>query len=91
VTRRGGAWLAAAGSLATFAAAFYLRLDAAYGPFNLSFHPSDWPADWTVVWELWRHGQIASDIVGQGAGLGAAAAGVPWVVFGLLTRRRGTR
>jgi len=87
VTRRGGAWLATAGSAAAFAAAFFLRMNAAYGPLNLSFHPGDW----TVVWELWRHGQIASRIVVQSAGLGAAAAAVPWMVFGLLIRRRGTR
>lgn len=87
MTRRGGAGLAAAGSVAAFAAAFFVRMNAAYGPFNLSVHPSDW----TVVWELWRHGQIASRIVVQSAVLGAAAAAVPWMVFGLLTRRRGTR
>ena len=87
MTRRGGAWLATAGSAAAFAAAFFLRMNAAYGPFNLSFHPGDW----TVVWELWRHGQIASRIVVQSAGLGAAAAAVPWMVFGLLIRRRVTR
>lgn len=87
MTRRGKAWLAAAGSVAAFVAAFFLRMNAAYGPFNLSFHPGDW----TVVWELWRHGQIATRIVVQSAGLGAAAAAVPWMVFGLLTRRRGKR
>lgn len=86
MTRRRGAWLAGAGSVAAFAAAFFLRMNAAYGPFNLSAHPSDW----TVIWELWRHGQITSRIVLQGAGLGAAAAAVPWMAFGLLTRR-GTR
>ena len=73
--------------MVAFAAAFFLRMNAAYGPFNLSFHPGDW----TVVWELWRHGQIAGPIVVQSAVLGAAAAAVPWMVFGLLTRRRGQR
>jgi hypothetical protein len=87
VTRPGGAWLAAAGSAAAFAAAFFLRMNAAYGPFNLSFHPSDW----MVVWELLRQGQIASRIVVQSAVLGAAAGTVPWMVFGLLTRRPGKR
>ena len=87
MTRRGGAWLAAAGSLVAFPAALYLRMNAAYGPFNLSVDPGDW----AVVWELWRQGQIASGVVVEGAVLGAAAAGVPWVVLGLLTRRREMR
>jgi len=87
VTRRGKAWLAAAGSVAAFVAAFVLRMNAAYGPFNLSFHPDDW----MVLWELWRLGQIAPRIVVQSAALGVTAAAVPWVVFGLLTRRRPTR
>ena len=73
--------------MVAFAAAFFLRMNAAYGPFNPSFHPGDW----TVVWELWRHGQIAARIVVQSAVLGAAAAAVPWMVFGLLTRRREQR
>lgn len=87
MTRRGRAWLAAAGSVAAFAAAFFLRMNAAYGPFDLSSQPRDW----MVIWELWRHGQIASRIVAQSAMLGAAAAAVPWMIFGLLTRRRGKR
>ncbi len=65
-------------------ARFFLRMNAVYGPFNLSFHPSDW----TVVWELWRHGQIAPRVVVQSAVLGVAAGAVPWVVFWLLPRRR---
>jgi hypothetical protein len=87
VTRRGGAWLAAAGSAAAFAAAFFLRMNAAYGPFNLSLDLRDW----TVLWELLRHGQIASRIVVQSALLGAAAAAISWTAFGLLTRRRAKR
>jgi len=87
VTRPAGAGLAAAGSVAAFAAAFFLRMNAAYGPFNLSVDPGDW----TVLWELWRHGQIAAPVVAQSAGLGAAAAAIPWMVFGRLARRRGTR
>lgn len=87
MTRRGGTWLAAAASVVAFAAACFLRMNAAYGPFNLSFHPDDW----MVLWELWRLGQIAPRIVVQSAALGAVAAAVPWVVFGLLTRRRPTR
>jgi hypothetical protein len=85
--RRSGAALAALGSLIAFVAALFLRLDAAYGPFNLSLHPSDW----TVVWELYRHGQIAPAVVAQGAGLGVAAAAVPWLLFAVALRRRGAR
>jgi hypothetical protein len=84
VRGRRGVWLAAAGSVAAFALAFFLRMSAAYGPLNLSFDP----ADWTVLWELWRHGQIAPRVVGEGAVLGAAAAAVPWAVLGL-SRQRG--
>ena len=84
MTRRAGAGLAAAGSVAAFAAAFFLRLHAAYGPFNLSADPGDW----TVLWELWRHGQIATPVVAQGVGLGVAAAAIPWLVVGLARRPR---
>jgi hypothetical protein len=84
VTRRAGTTLAATGSVAAFAAVFYGRLHTAYGPFNLSADP----ADWTVLWELWRHGQIAAPVVAQGVGLGLAAAAIPWLVVGLARRRR---
>ncbi|HWC02408.1 MAG TPA: hypothetical protein VHF87_06540 [Methylomirabilota bacterium] len=87
MTRRTRAWLAAAGSAAAFAAGFFLRMNAAYGPLNLSAQASDW----AVLWELWRHGQIASRVVLEGAALGAAAAAAPWIVFGLLDRRPGPR
>jgi hypothetical protein len=87
VTRRRGARLAATGSAAAFAAAFFLRMNAAYGPFNLSLQSGDW----TVLWELWRHGQIASRVVVESAVVGAAAAAAPGMVFRLLTRRRGMR
>jgi hypothetical protein len=86
VTRREEAWLTAGASVAAFAAALYLRLNAAYGPFNLSWHAGDW----MVLWELLRHGQIAPRIVAQGAGLGAGAAAAPWVLFALRNRRRRT-
>jgi hypothetical protein len=82
--RQRSVWLAAAGSVAAFALTFFVRMSAAYGPLNLSLDP----ADWAVLWELWRHGQIATRVVAQGAVLGAAAAAVPWAVWGL-TRRRG--
>jgi hypothetical protein len=87
VTRRAARRLAGAGSLVAFPVAFFLRMDAAYGPFNLSLHAGDW----TVVWELWRHGQIAPGIVAQSVGLGVAAAAIPWVVVGWLARRRQAR
>jgi hypothetical protein len=83
---RPGAWLAGAGSATIFVAALFLRLDAAYGPLNLSLDPGDW----TVLWELLRHGQIAPRVVAEGAALGAAAAG-PWVLYALGARRRGKR
>jgi hypothetical protein len=87
VTRRTAVALAGASSLAAFAVAFFLRMNAAYGPFNLSLHAGDW----TVLWELWLHGQIAPRVVAQSAGLGVAAAAVPWVALGLLARRRRPR
>jgi hypothetical protein len=83
VTRRGTAWLVAIGSVAAFAAAFILRMNAAYGPFNLSVQHSDW----MVLWELWRNGQIAPRIVGQAAALGAGAAAIPWVLCRMTHRR----
>ena len=85
MTERRSAWLAAAGSVAAFAVTFFARMNAAYGPLNLSLDP----ADWTVLWELWRHGQIATRVVGEGAVLGAAAAAVPWALLGLARRRGG--
>ena len=87
MTRRATAWLAACGSAVAFGTAAFLRMRAAYGPFHLS---SD-PGDWTVLWELLRHGQIATGVVLESVALGAVAAAVPWVVFGLAGRRRGNR
>jgi hypothetical protein len=84
VTSRRAAGLAGTGSVVAFLVAFFLRMNAAYGPFNLSVDP----ADWTVLWELWRHGQIAAAVVAQGAALGVAAALLPWVALRLLSRRR---
>lgn len=79
--------LAAVPSGAAFAVAFVLRLDAAYGPFNLSASPSDWQ----VLWELWQHGQIARRVVIEAALLGAAAGLVPWAVLGAVAARRRAR
>ena len=56
VTRRRGAWVAAAGSVAAFCADV-LRPDER-GLRTLQSVAR--PGDWTVLWELWRHGQIAS-------------------------------
>ena len=86
MTRRRGGWVAAIGSVAAFCSGFYVRMNEAYGPFNLSARPGDW----TVLWELWRHGQIASRIVLEALVLAAAAATVPWVLWALL-RRPGRR
>ena len=76
MTLRRGAWLAAA-SAAAFAAAFYLRMNAAYGPLSVS--PD--PRDWILLWELLRYGQIAPRVVMESAGLGAAAAVLPWLAY----------
>ena len=80
-------WLARVASAAAFVVAFFLRMNAVYGPFNLSVHLDDW----MVIWELLRHGQIALRVVVQSAALGAAAAAVPWVLARLATRWRETR
>ena len=82
MTRRWGPAVAVAGSVAAFCGGFFVRMNAAYGPFNLSARPDDW----VVLWELWRHGQIASGIVAEAVGLAAAAATVPWVLWALLAR-----
>jgi hypothetical protein len=87
VTRRAGAALAAIASAVAFGAAVFLRMRAAYGPLNLSIDPGDW----TVLWELLRHGQIATGVVLESVALGVVAAAVPWVAFVLTGRRRGTR
>ena len=78
------AWLAAAGSVAAFAVAFFLRMNQAYGPFNLSARPGDWQ----VLWELLRHQQIAGRIVLEGVALGMLAGLVPWLLLGFATGRR---
>jgi hypothetical protein len=84
MTRRTGVRLAAVGSVAGFAAAAHWRLDAAYGPLRLSADPGDW----MVLWELFRHGQIAGRVVLESVAVGTAAAVVPWLVLGLTRRRR---
>lgn len=84
MTRRAGAWLAAAGSAVAFGVAVYLRMSAAYGPFRLSVEPGDWG----VLWELLRHGQIAPRVLLECAALGIAAATLPWLCFALAGRRR---
>jgi hypothetical protein len=87
MTGRTAAALALVGSVAAAALAFYLRMDAAYGPLRLSLDPGDW----AVLWDLWRHGQIAPGVVAEGTALAAAAATVPWLLFAWRARRRGPR
>jgi hypothetical protein len=73
--------------VAAFGAAIFVRMSAAYGPFNLSTRP----ADWMVLWELLRHGQIAASVALQSLALGLVAAAVPWLLVRLAGRRRGPR
>jgi hypothetical protein len=87
MTGRGAVGLATLTSVAAFLVALYLRLNAAYGPFHLFWHP----ADWAVLWELWRANQIAPEIVAEGTGLGAAAAAVPWLILGWRRWRQPSR
>jgi hypothetical protein len=84
MTRRAGAWLAAAASAVAFGVAAYLRMSAAYGPFRLSADAGDW----RVLGELLRHGQIAPQILLECVALGVAAAAVPWLCYALAGRRR---
>ena len=79
------AWLAVAGSVVTFAVALFLRMNRAYGPFNLSANPGDWQ----VLWELLRHQQIDARVVLEGVALGLLAALVPWLLLRLADGRRG--
>ena len=83
MTRRARAVVAALASVAAFVAAVFLRMNAAYGPFNLSADL----ADWTVLWELLMSGQIAGLVVAEAAALGVLAAAVPWAVLALATLR----
>ena len=82
MTARAASWLVAAAGVVAFGAAFFLRMDAAYGPLQLSLDPSDW----IVLWELLSHGQIAVRVVVESAGVGVAAGAVPWLVLGLVRR-----
>jgi hypothetical protein len=70
--------------VAAFGAAVFLRMNAVYGPFNLSARPGDWQ----VLGELLAHGQIAPRVVLESVALGAGAAAVPWLVRALAARRR---
>jgi hypothetical protein len=85
MTRAAAAWLAAGGSAVAFVVAAYLRMNAAYGPFRLSADAGDW----MVLWELLRHGQIASRVLLECTALGIAAAALPWLGFALTAGRRG--
>jgi hypothetical protein len=79
------AWLAAAGSVIAFAATLFLRMNQAYGPFNLSANPGDWQ----VLWELLRHQQIDARVVREGVALGLLAALGPWLLLRLTDGRCG--
>ena len=65
--------------------ALFLRMNQAYGPFNLSANPGDWQ----VLWELLRHQQIDARVVLEGVALGLLAALVPWLLLRLADGRRG--
>lgn len=84
-------WLAAAGSVAAFGAGVFVRMNADYGPFNLSIRPGNWPGDWQVLRELLAHGQIAPRVVLESVALGTGAAAVPWLIRALTARRRRAR
>jgi hypothetical protein len=77
----------AAASAVLFGVAFFLRMDSAYGPLNLTLDPRDW----TVLWELFRYGQIATAVVVESAVLAVAAAVAPWILVALLARVRQRR
>ena len=79
------AWLAVTGSVVGFVLALFLRMNQAYGPFNLSANPGDWQ----VLWELLRHQQIEARVVLEGVALGLLAALVPWLLLRLADGRRG--
>lgn len=68
-----------------FGAGFFVRANAAYGPFNLSLHP----ADWLVLWDLLRTGQISGRVLAEAAALGTAVALVPWALYGAWRRAGG--
>jgi hypothetical protein len=70
--------------VAVFAVALFLRMDQAYGPFNLSARPGDWE----VLWELLRHQQIDGRVVMEGVALAGLAALVPWLLLWVSGRRR---
>lgn len=76
--------LAVISSVVAFAVALFLRMNQAYGPFNLSVNPGDWQ----VLWELLRHQQIDARVVLEGVALGLLAALVPWLLLRLADGRR---
>lgn len=76
MSRRFGMPATVAASLLLFLAGLYLRLRAAYGPFNLSLRPGDW----IVLWELLRTGQVSTRVLLEGGLVGLLLAGVPWLL-----------
>lgn len=72
-------------SLFLFLLGIYVRMHAAYGPFNLSLRAGDW----LVLWELFQTGQVSNRILLESVLAGLAFALVPWVIYaarGLIQR-----
>lgn len=72
-SRLGLATLVVASVLA-FGVGFYLRMNAAYGPFNLTARP----ADWVVLWDLLVHGQMSTRVLLESTAAGLLAATLLW-------------
>lgn len=72
-------------TLPLFAAGFYLRMNAAYGPLNLSLYREDW----VLLWDLFRYGQVSSRVTMESAAAGAFLAVLPWA--GVWAARRRAR
>jgi hypothetical protein len=85
VSGRAATGIAAIASVAAFAAGVFVRMNAAYGPLNLSLDPTDW----RLLVDLLRMGQIATRVVLESALLGIAAAAVPWLALLAFRRIRG--
>lgn len=73
-------WAAVLLTPVCFAAGFYLRMNAAYGPLNLSLRPEDW----LVLWELFQTGQISTRVLLESLAAGTAGALIPWGAYLLL-------
>ena len=82
LSRRAWLWVTVIVSPGLFALIAFVRMDAAYGPFNLSPHLTDW----VVVWELLRYGQMSVRVVMESAAAGAVGALLPWLIYHFLPR-----